>query len=82
VTGPTMQWDGTIYPVSSCGMGTTCYDQLHAAPGHYVVRMCATPGTLSSPDAGFQSTCTASGPIQCVDVPFDYPGTSPVVGHL
>jgi hypothetical protein len=39
-------------------------------------------GTLSPPDAGFQSTCTASGPAQCVDVPFDYPGPTPVGGNL
>jgi hypothetical protein len=82
VTEPTFQWDGMIYPMSTCGTGTACYDELHAASGHYVVRMCATPGTLSQPDGGLLSTCTATGATQCVDVPFDYPGTSTVVGQL
>jgi hypothetical protein len=68
--------------MSTCGMGNSCYQPNHVAPGRYVARMCATPGTLSPPDAGFQSTCTASGPAQCADVPFDYPGPTPVVGKL
>jgi hypothetical protein len=29
---------------------------------------------------GLQSACTATSAIQCVDVPFDYPRKSPVVG--
>jgi hypothetical protein len=45
--------------------------------------MCATPGTLNNADAGlFATTCTATGATQCVDVPFELPGASPVVGKL
>jgi hypothetical protein len=79
---PELQWNGTYYQSSICGAGNACYASLTASAGHYIARMCATPGTLSPPDAGFQSTCTASGPAQCVDVPFDYPGPTPVVGKL
>jgi hypothetical protein len=79
---PELRWNGTYYQSGVCGAGIACSVSFTAAAGHYVVRMCATPGTLSPPDAGFQSTCTASGSAQCVDVPFDYPGPSPVVGKL
>jgi len=82
VTGPELKWDGTFYKTSTCGQGTSCYAPGQVPAGKYVARMCATPGTLSTPDGGFVSTCTATGPTACVDVPFEYPGPTPVVGHL
>jgi Kazal-type serine protease inhibitor domain len=82
VTGPELKWDGTFYKTSTCGQGTSCYAPGHVPAGKYVARMCATPGTLSTPDGGFVSTCTATGPAACVDVSFEYPGPTPVVGHL
>jgi hypothetical protein len=82
VTAPELKWDGTFYKTSTCGQGTSCYAPGHAPAGKYVARMCATPGTSSTPDGGFVSACTATGPAACVDVPFEYPGPTPVVGHL
>ena len=43
--------------------------------------MCATPGTLA-PDANQVQQCTASGPAQCVEVPFDFPTDKTVTGTL
>ena len=81
-TGSSMDWDGSIYPASTCGSNVPSYTKEQAPPGHYIARMCGTPGTLDNPDAGFQAKCVASGPQVCVDVPFDFPGPSPVVGKL
>ena len=81
-TGTQMVWDGTSYAMSTCGMGTQCYQKSTAPSGHYIARMCGTPGKLDNPDAGFQANCVATGAAVCVDVPFDYPGPTPVVGKL
>ena len=67
---------------STCGNHVSCLEAAFAPAGHYVARMCATPGDLRTADGGFEPTCTATGPIECVDVPFDFPGPSPVVGTL
>jgi hypothetical protein len=75
-------WDGTSVTPATCGNNVACYQPGHAPAGHYVARMCATPGTITTADGGFPSTCTATGSIECVDVPFDFPGPSPVVGTL
>jgi hypothetical protein len=81
VTEVQWSWDGRYILQSTCGNAIPCYWQRYVAPGRYVVRMCATPGTLATTDAGLQA-CTATGPSECVDVPFDMPGPSPVVGAL
>ncbi len=81
-TGTQLDWDGTYFTMSTCGQGTRCYAPHVAAAGQYVARMCATPGTSSPPDGGFNSTCVASGAEICVDVPFQYPSSTPVVGLL
>jgi hypothetical protein len=75
-------WDGSSYGTSTCGNKMACYVPEVAPAGHYVARMCATPGNLTTADGGFPSTCTATGPVECVDVPFDFPGPSPIVGTL
>ena len=59
-----------------------CYQPGFAPAGHYVARMCATPGTITTADGGFPSKCTATGAVECVDVPFDFPGSSPIIGTL
>lgn len=75
-----IQWDGSSFKGSTCGNNTTCYQPTVAPPGHYVARMCATPGTIATPDGGGgPSTCTATGPVACVDVPFDLPGSNGTV---
>lgn len=77
-----LTWDGLSYTGSTCGNGMGCYQPGFAPAGHYVARMCATPGNLTTADGGFPTTCGATGLIECVDVPFDFPGASPVVGTL
>jgi hypothetical protein len=80
-TGAQLSWDGSSYPMSTCGAGTACYAPQFVAPGRYIARMCATPGTLTTPDGGV-ATCTATGATECIDVPFDFPGQSSVEGTL
>jgi hypothetical protein len=77
-----MDWDGTYYTMSTCGTNVGCYQKNTVPAGKYIARMCGTPGKLDNPDAGFQANCVASGPQVCVDVPFEYPGSTPVVGNL
>jgi ribosomal protein S8E len=81
-TGTELDWDGTYFTMSTCGQSTSCYAPHVAAAGHYVAHMCATPGTLSPPDGGWNATCTASGTELCIDVPFEYPATAPVIGRV
>lgn len=80
--GQAMIWDGGFFSMLTCGMNVPCFDQRYVVPGHYVARMCGTPGVPDPPDAGYDSNCVASGPTVCVDVPFDYPGPSLVTGEL
>jgi hypothetical protein len=75
-------WDGSAYTWSTCGNRVACFTPGYVPAGHYVARMCATPGTLRAADGGFPMTCTATAPVECVDVPFDLPSASPVEGHL
>jgi hypothetical protein len=81
-TGAQMNWDGSVYTMSTCGMNVGCYNKSQAPAGKYIARMCGTPGKLDNPDAGFQANCVASGPQVCIDVSFDFPGPTPVVGKL
>ena len=81
-TGTTIDWDGSSYTSSTCGMNVPCNQKNQAPAGHYIARMCGTPGKLDNPDGGFQANCVATGAQVCVDVPFDYPGPTPVVGKL
>ena len=82
LTGDEMTWEGSYYERSTCGSNTACYNKRFVAPGHYVAHMCATPGTLGEGDAGPPPTCTASGPEECVDVPFVIPSPSVVEASL
>jgi hypothetical protein len=81
-TGTSMDWDGSYYTMSTCGNDIGCYQKNQAPQGKYIARMCGTPGKLDNPDGGFQANCVASGAQVCVDVPFVYPGPTPVVGKL
>jgi len=80
-------WDGYYYESSTCGAGTACYNAKYVLPGSYVAWLCATPGTLteteSAPDGGPPTTtCTATGPQECVQVQFNIPGPSPIEATL
>jgi hypothetical protein len=72
-------WDGSFVASGSCGDGITCFSPRFVQPGRYVAHMCATPGTLSMSAAG---GCLQTGDTQCMDVPFDIPGPSPVTATL
>jgi hypothetical protein len=73
-------WDGAYFESSTCGDGTACTSGNYVPPGRYVAWLCATPGTVTETDgapgnAPPTPTCTATGPEECVQVPFDIPGT-------
>jgi len=85
VTTMEVHWDGSWFKTSTCGdRMMICYQPQVAPDGHYLARMCATPGTITitSADAGGVPTCTATGPVECIDRPFDLPGPSVVEGML
>jgi hypothetical protein len=76
------QWDGSAVTGGTCGKNMGCIQPGFVPAGHYVAHMCATPGTLTSPDGGGVPSCTATGAIECVDVPFDLPSTTVAEGQL
>lgn len=79
VTAGDQVWNGVYYAASArCGAscGTVPY---YVPPGHYLAQLCATPGTMSTPDGG-QPLCTKSGaPVCGPTVPFTYPSDTPIV---
>ncbi|HVT07191.1 MAG TPA: hypothetical protein VHO67_07025 [Polyangia bacterium] len=78
-SGGTSTWDGSYLASSTCGDAhTSCSQPQYAAPGRYLAVFCATPGEVTQPDAGYFSVCTATGTVQCVQVPFDFPSATPV----
>ena len=81
VTGVELKWDGSAYPLSTCGAGATCYRPTFVPAGTYIAHMCATPGTLTS-FTNSQPVCTATGVEACTDVTFTLPGESVVEGTL
>ena len=74
-------WDGAYLESSYCGDTIACYTPRFAPPGHYVARLCATPGALSTSSAG-APTCSLLAESKCVEVPFDLPGPSPIEAYL
>jgi hypothetical protein len=85
VISSTFTWDGSYVESGSCkttsAVTIACMASKFAAPGIYVARFCATPGTLSEPDGGGQ-LCTPTGTQACVEVPFAFPSSQPVVISL
>jgi hypothetical protein len=76
-------WDGGYVEWTTYRDGTSCYTGKYVLPGRYVAWLCATPGTITETDAGPDGgaptpTCTATGPQECVQVPFNIPGPSPI----
>ncbi|HLK90237.1 MAG TPA: hypothetical protein VKZ18_10105 [Polyangia bacterium] len=79
----TLTWDGSYTEQDSCrpsgsSLTQSCYASKFAAPGTYVARFCATPGTLALTDGGPAYTCTATGTQECVEVGFLFPSPQPV----
>jgi hypothetical protein len=76
-------WNGSYLVMSTCGPATTrCRQPVFAQPGQYVAVMCATPGRLVTPAGGGLAQCTKTGDRQCIEIPFTYPSSTPVVGTL
>jgi len=76
-------WDGFYVEWSTFRDGTSCFNSKYVPPGRYVAWLCVTPGSLTetegAPDGGAPTpTCTATGPQECVQVPFNIPGPSPI----
>jgi hypothetical protein len=82
VTGDEIVWDGSYYESGTCGNGIQCVAHKYVAAGSFNAKMCATPSTLETPDGGGSSACTASGPAECVEVPFEFPKDGKVNGSL
>jgi hypothetical protein len=80
-SGTTVAWDGSYTATSICGANVACYEKRYAPPGQYTATMCATPGHMALTDAG-EDVCINTGPVECVEVPFDYPGSGTVKGTL
>ena len=59
-----------------------CYNTSFVAAGQHVARMCATPGTLGQDADTGLAACTASGPEECVEVPFMIPSSTVVEASL
>jgi hypothetical protein len=78
VTQVELAWDGSYFDPGTCGNGNSCVSQRFVLPGRYTAHMCATPGSLAQTSDVGPSTCTATGPEECVDVQFELPGP-PVV---
>jgi hypothetical protein len=81
ITEVDASWDGSFVKSGTCGNGVACTSPRFVLPGRYVAHMCATPGTLTM--AGTSGApCTPTGDPECVDVPFDLPGPSPITAAL
>ncbi|MDB4981633.1 MAG: hypothetical protein JWM82_2385, partial [Myxococcales bacterium] len=77
--GTELAWDGLIYETSTCGNNVSCSDRKAAPAGKYLARLCALPGKVDSADGGLPPRCVSSGPVVCVDVPFELPSATTVV---
>ena len=74
-------WDGSNFVGSTCGIDAPCIRRSYATPGRYTATFCATEGMLVTVDGG-PSRCVTSGPMKCIELPFDFPSSVPVVGSL
>jgi hypothetical protein len=81
ITDVETSWDGSHVESGTCGGGTACVSRRFVPPGVYVAHMCATPGTVNASVAS-GPPCVQTGDPECVDVPFDLPGPSPVEATL
>jgi hypothetical protein len=79
VTAGDQVWGGVYYAASDV-CGANCGNVAHyLPPGRYVAQLCATPGSMSTPDGG-QPLCTKTGATVCgPTVPFTYPSATPIV---
>jgi len=77
--GATQTWNGTHYVAGQCGASATaCLSPRCATPGQYTAEICGFPNP--APDGGLGCSTAPSGtqPI-CVEQPFEYPSSTPIV---
>jgi len=86
--GATQTWNGTYYLSGTCGgygsksaQSTACLSPQCAPAGRYAAHICGFPNP--APEAGYGcGQSTSSTNTTCVDVPFDYPSSTPIVVSL
>jgi hypothetical protein len=76
--GHTYTWYGDFYRATTCGaQPISCNDRICAAPGQYVVTMCAAK-QLTEGGTDARAACSPDSMLTCVEVPFEYPTMSMV----
>ena len=80
-SGTSRTWDGNYFAQGTCGAATSCVRASCAPAGRYTASVCGFPNP--STDGGF-GCASADGTAKqtCVDVPFDYPSSGPVVATM
>jgi len=80
--GATQTWNGTYYLSGTCGaQSMACLSPQCAPAGRYSAHICGFPNP--APEAGYGcGQSTSSTNTTCVDVPFDYPSSTPIVVTL
>jgi hypothetical protein len=79
--GTTKTWNGTFFASSTCGPDRmSCLNKRCAPAGKYVAVMCAS--AVSSDAGDLACTNAFDAPQTCVEVPFEYPSATPVVGVI
>jgi hypothetical protein len=80
--GATQTWNGTYYLSGTCGaQSMACLSPQCAPAGRYAAHICGFPNP--APEAGYGcGQSTSSTNTTCVDVPFDYPSSTPIVVTL
>jgi hypothetical protein len=73
-----LTWDGQYYEGGTCGAGMACVRSTFSPPGRYLAVICATPGTIATPDAGGNQVCTRTGEQECQERAFDLPSATPI----
>ena len=73
-----LTWDGQHYEGGTCGAGMACVRSAFSPPGRYLAVICATPGTIATPDGGGNQVCTKTGETECQERAFDLPSSTPI----
>jgi hypothetical protein len=66
-------WDGTEFTADTCGSGIGCLRPICAPAGRYVAEICGYP---QPEGAGTSCSTEPSAAAECVQIPFDVPGSA------
>ncbi len=79
-------WDGLQWVAGTCGTSVECKSPICAPAGDYVARFCGyaldAQGGAGGATNEFDVCMDATLEPTCVDVPFTYPSSDPIVGVL